>query len=448
MADTEYVIVLGGNFRPLRERFHELGGYYNGLGYVFPKEKEEILRTMVSHIPGSVLVKPSLDGKSFEAMREDSTVSFLRTRLYGVERQLWPFCAERSLPLEELSREEIESSELLEPNKSELLALIDERQKIKSGIDWHEGIEKALSQCPSRDFQLKFLDEYNNVHYLLDDAPEMSSLVNRLNEHKKTVSLIPRGILGMIVSAGGVGKTHILTQLGLVVATGGKWLGEFDVERPGNVFLGLGENSEEDIHRLLRKTSKSLCLSVEECIGAGRRLSVMSFLGTPSSFIHKNRPTDLFQSLLESLKTKEPSDGWSLIILDPISRFAGAFAETDNASATELIALLERLSLGLRGRPTVLFGHHMNKTGIGNLSTDQGASRGSSALTDGVRLQINLDRGERRENEPETVTLRVVKSNFTAIPLPMTLIKDSVGCLRKRPEKRLLEKSCASMPYG
>ena len=178
------------------------------------------------------------------------------------------------------------------------------------------------------------------------------------------------------------------------------------------MFMGLGENSDEDIHRLLRKTSKSLCLSEEECLGAGTRLSVMSFLGVSSSFIHKNRPTDVFQRLLDGLKRKEPSDGWSLIILDPISRFAGASAETDNASATELIALLERLTLELRGRPTVLFGHHMNKTGVGNHSTDQGASRGSSALTDGVRLQINLDRGERRENEPETVTLQSCEVKF------------------------------------
>jgi len=85
----------------------------------------------------------------------------------------------------------------------------------------------------------------------------------------------------------------------------------------------------------------------------------------------------------------------------------------------------------------------MNKTGVGNHSTDQGAARGSSALTDGVRLQMNLDRGERKDNEPETVILRVVKSNFTSISHPMTLIKDSVGFLRKRPEKRMLEKNCA-----
>jgi hypothetical protein len=440
MAETEYLLLVGGFLKPLRQKFLELGGYYNGLGYAFPKDKEEILHEMVSKIPGCVLVKPSLDGESFEAIREDSEISFMRTRLYGVERQLWPFCSEHSMPLEELSRNDIESSDLLEPQKAELLSLFEERQRIKSGIGQHEGSEKILSTGHASDVTITFLDEYNDVHFLIDEAPEMPSLINRTDENAKPVSLIPRGILGMIVSAGGVGKTHILTQLGLVVATGRKWLGEFPVGVPGNVFMGLGENSSEDIHRLLRKTVKSLSLSPEECREAGHRLSVMSFSGRSSSLIDKNRPTHLFRSLLEALKEKEPPDGWSLIILDPISRFAGASAETDNASATELIALLERMPLELRGRPTLLFGHHMNKTGIGNLSTDQAASRGSSAITDGVRLQINLDRGERKEGEPETVTLRVVKSNFTPIPHPMTLIKDSVGCLRKKPARRQLNK--------
>jgi hypothetical protein len=444
MVETEYVILLGRTFKPLREKFRELGGYYNGLGYVFPIEKEGILKEMVSCIPGYILLKGSLSGKSFDALKGANKADFLRAKLHGLEMELREFTAPRSIPLEELVQEDIESSDVPEFQKMGLVELLCEREKVKKGIDWYEGIEKALSVGTTSDVDIKFLSEYKDVHYLLDNAPEMPSLVNRLDCYGKPVSLIPRGILGMIVSAGGVGKTHILTQLGIVVATGGKWLGEFYVERPGNVFMGLGENSEEDIHRLLRKTVNNLCLPVEECMRAGGKLSVMSFLGRSSSFIHKNRPTPLFQSLLETLKKKEPSDGWSLIILDPISRFAGASAETDNASATELIALLERLPLELRGRPTVLFGHHMNKTGIGSSATDQGASRGSSALTDGVRLQINLDRGERRENEPENITLRVVKSNFTAIPPPMSLVKDALGCLRKRPEKRMLGKNWPS----
>ena len=163
MIETEYVIMLGGNFRALRERLHELGGYYNGLGYVFPKEKEEILRTIVFHMPGSVLIKSFLDGKSFEAMREDSTVSFLRIRLYSVEKQLWPFCSDRSVPLEEVSRESIESSDLLEPYKTELLNLFDERQRIKREIGRHEGIETVLSEEVSRDMTITFLSEHTNT---------------------------------------------------------------------------------------------------------------------------------------------------------------------------------------------------------------------------------------------------------------------------------------------
>ena len=185
MAETEYVVVLGGNFKPLRERFHELGGYYNGLGYAFPKEKEGILRQMVSHLPGSVLVKHSLDGKSFEAVRESSAVSFLRTRLYGVEMQLWSFCSERSILLAELSREDIESSDVLEPHKSELLGFFDERKRIQRGIAWHEGIEQTLSAEASREQAVTFLSEHQGVHYLLDDAPEMPSLVERFGENSK-----------------------------------------------------------------------------------------------------------------------------------------------------------------------------------------------------------------------------------------------------------------------
>ncbi len=447
MAQSDYVLLLGGNFKPLHSRFRDLGGYYNGLGYAFPKEREGVLRNIIADMPGATLVKVPLEGDTFESLHETHKIAFLRAKLLGVEMELRSFSTEALIPLDELTPEHIKFSSLLEYQKSDLLGLLDERDKLKRTISWHEGMEKALSSPSSRGVDIKFLSEYKNVRYLLDNAPEMPSLVNRLDENKKLVSLIPRGILGMIVSAGGVGKTHILTQLGVVVAIGGKWLGEFEVEKPGNVFMGLGENSDEDIHRLLRKTSKSLNLSQEECLQAENRLSVMSFLGMSSSFILKNKPTELFQGLLDNLKKKEPVDGWSLIILDPISRFSGASAETDNASATELIALLEKLPLELKGRPTLLFGHHMNKTGISNPFTDQGASRGSSALTDGVRLQINLDRGERKEVDPEIVTMRVVKSNFTAIPAPMILIKDSVGCLRKRPEKRILVKSTSGLSH-
>ena len=161
----------------------------------------------------------------------------------------------------------------------------------------------------------------------------------------------------------------------------------------------------------------------------------MSVTGSDATFIHQGSPTAFFETLLSQLKAKQPDQGWSCIILDPISRFLGADAETDNASATRFISLLERITMELKGNPTVLFGHHMNKSGIGSKNTDQAAARGSSALTDGVRWQANLERVKKEEDvdspsDLNQVVLRTVKSNFTVILPEQRLQKDETGCLR------------------
>ena len=158
----------------------------------------------------------------------------------------------------------------------------------------------------------------------------------------------------------------------------------------------------------------------------------MAFSGINAAFIHQGQPTPFFKALLASLKASEPPEGWSCIILDPISRFIGMDAETDNAAATQFIALLEKMSIDLKGNPTIIFGHHMNKGGVSGLSTDQAAARGSSAITDGVRWQVNLEKNKPDDLNPDAskeVIFRHVKSNFTAI-LPMHILKkDEMGCL-------------------
>ena len=121
-----------------------------------------------------------------------------------------------------------------------------------------------------------------------------------------------------------------------------------------------------------------------------------------------------------------------MIILDPISRFLGPDSENDNIAATFFISLLEKITLELRGKPTLLFGHHMSKQGLNNPETNQTAARGASAITDGARWQTNLEfvitkNGKREQNK---LNLKVVKSNFTAIPeRPHRLKRDKNGFL-------------------
>ena len=159
----------------------------------------------------------------------------------------------------------------------------------------------------------------------------------------------------------------------------------------------------------------------------------MSVMGMDASLIDKNnKPTDFYNDLLKELKDKEPEDGWALIIFDPISRFLGPKAETENEAATQFIALLERMSLELKGEPTILFGHHMNKSGLSGETTDQGSARGASAITDGVRWQANLEKVAEKEGKKKykanEIKLNLVKSNHTKL-LEETLIRDDFGNL-------------------
>jgi len=298
--------------------------------------------------------------------------------------------------------------------------------------------QKTKFEPDSKRINIKFIRDLE-TNFLLEEAPEAPALI-KIMKIGGLQTFLRKGIVGQLVGAGGIGKTHFLTQLALAIATGTKFLDEYYINEKGYVFLGLGENSTDDIHRLLRKMSKKL-FTEEQLKEAGTYLSVMSFTGQQASFMDRNgNPSGFFEDFLATLKTQEPTDGWALIILDPISRFLGADAENDNAAATHFISLLERLTLELKGKPTVLFGHHMSKANLSNTNTDQTAARGSSALTDGVRWQANLDKVTKEDNDEEydqtKISFKVVKSNFTAITDKHILRRDEEGCLHGQPQKQ------------
>lgn len=282
---------------------------------------------------------------------------------------------------------------------------------------------------PIKQFQIRFIGELSE-NALLVDIPEAPRLLGKVSTGAIS-TFLRKGIVGQIVGAGGIGKTHWLAQLALSVAYGGKFLNEYIISEPGYVYLGLGENDDADIHRLLRKITKGLFIdqSVE---GPSNRLAYNSFAGQSSYFMDRNgNETTFYKDFCNELITKEPTQGWSLIILDPISRFLGPNAETDNAAATQFISLLERIILKLHGKPTILFGHHMNKSGIGSADTNQSSARGSSALTDGVRWQANLEKytPDGSTDDNSLIKFKVVKTNFTAYQPAQILKKDRSGCL-------------------
>lgn len=292
-----------------------------------------------------------------------------------------------------------------------------------------ESVEVVKKSNEAEWLSPQFLSD-KKINFCTEEAPLMPALLS-LPHHGDIRLFLPKGIVGMLAGAGGVGKTHLLTQLAVSVASGDPFLRKYSVSNKGNVFIAFGENSEGDTHRLIRKTYKKNYPSTEmqaDKADLCNRLVAYSVSGINASLIDKNNNQTTFcKNLYKWLVDNEPANGWDLIILDPISRFAGPNAEIDNAAATQLIALLEKLSSDLKGHPCVLFGHHMNKSGLNSEETNQSAARGSSGLTDGVRWQANLEAVQ--DGDSSKVTMRVVKTNFTVKPEAEILTRDGFGSL-------------------
>ncbi len=334
-----------------------------------------------------------------------------------------------------VSQETIKNSmELADPSK----IILDSREKLGQ-------IEK--NQKLSNKFPIRFLDQFEN-NFLLINPPKKPMLLEYADVNGIPTGFLPKGIVAMLVGAGGIGKTHLLAQLAIAVASGTSWLETYTTtqhcgtDKRGNVFFGLGENQYDDIHRVLYKASKHLrnttpdLLEKDPLEDASNRIAAFSFCGQQAAFIEEKKPSRYFHEFKMRLIEVSPKGGWDLIILDPVSRLMGADAETDNAAATQFIALLEELTIDLPGNPTILFAHHVSKGAIRGNATNkssegasQADSRGASALTDGVRWQSNFYKKE------TVIAIEMTKSNFTQIIDPIQLERELDGYLKKATQK-------------
>ena len=124
-----------------------------------------------------------------------------------------------------------------------------------------------------------------------------------------------------------------------------------------------------------------------------------------------------------------------LIVIDPCSRFRGG-EENSNEDATRFVEALE--TLAQQTGATVMLAHHANKNSTSNGDVSQGASRGASALTDGLRWQMNMNRptdaqttafGLAKEALGSFVAATVTMTNYSAIPAPVLLERGEDGYL-------------------
>ena len=236
---------------------------------------------------------------------------------------------------------------------------------------------------------------------------------------------LPLGKVGLLVAPGGTGKSQLALQLAVAVATGGTLADWWQVGEKGRVLALFAEEDEEELHRRVWTILRGLPSTPETYqreADLRRNLFIRSMIAsdnlmTKADSVGSVTRTDFAERLCVTVK--ELPD-LKLIIVDPASRSRGGnenFAE----DATRFVEALELIAKTTGA--TVLVLHHANKASSKDSEQSQGAARGSSALTDGVRWQMNLanitdkqadDLGLAEDAKHEYIAAKVTKSNYAA----------------------------------
>jgi RecA-family ATPase len=246
--------------------------------------------------------------------------------------------------------------------------------------------------------------------------------------------VLATGKVGLLGARGGTGKSFALTQLAVAVATCGVWFGAggWKADR-GRVLLVL---AEEDAEEALRRLHASAIGCSEDALNlVARDITVLPLAGRGVALTRE--ATDATGALPETTMANEIREllraavqehhPYSLVVLDPLSRFAGGDVEKDNSAATRFVQVLETFAAVECGGPTVLASHHLRKQGKEEAANLADLIRGASGLVDGVRWAAVLAALKRADGAPQLLRLEVPKTNYAKEPPPLTLCRPENG---------------------
>lgn len=254
--------------------------------------------------------------------------------------------------------------------------------------------------------------------------------------------LLPLEVVGLLAAGGGVGKSFLIQQLGIAVATGRPFLG-LEVGEPGGVLILAAEDERDELHRRLHRIVTRMQddgdLNDGDLELLRERLFIASRVG------ENNRLTDEFERMIvrtgitdQIVALVDELPDVKLIVLDPVSRFRGG-DENANDAATRFVEVVE--SLRSATGATVLLPHHVSKDGLraGAEALSVEMLRGASALVDGVRwaaamATLRKDAAKDYSIDPDDagryVRLDAVKNNYAAPWRGMWLERSRGGVLK------------------
>lgn len=252
--------------------------------------------------------------------------------------------------------------------------------------------------------------------------------------------LVVLGKVAAVVAPGGHSKSQWLLQVAVGVATGLPVAEYWEIGTQGRVLVYFAEDDHDEIHRRTYQIHQHLKLQGNQSHEQQMvdRLRLHSTVGMDTLLTRTGSSGEVERTTIIDRICAEAKliDDLKLIIIDPISRFRGG-EENSNEDATRFVEALE--TIAQRTGATVMVSHHTNK---GSYQADgdpsQGAARGASALTDGLRWQMNLGRpsqkqldsiGISNQHAGRYVTATVTKTNYSAFPEPVILERLDGGYL-------------------
>ena len=203
--------------------------------------------------------------------------------------------------------------------------------------------------------------------------------------------MLPRGIVSMIFSAGGAGKSTLMLYLAIRITlaeTYPRLVFMASAITGGTVVILTAEDPDIILNQRYIGIIRGIAAEISEDTSVVRaivdeKLRIVSTFGQPLSLFglknEKIRPTPSFRHFLSYL---EELRGISLVIIDTKTRFSPGEDEGNVAAAQE-IAFYELIARRINA--TVMLLHHTSKKSRDGSQTGQQAYRGVTALFDHTR---------------------------------------------------------------
>lgn len=201
------------------------------------------------------------------------------------------------------------------------------------------------------------------------------------------------GTVCTFIAPGGMGKTMLTTQLACEMAMGLPLLmGTLDVPRtePKKAVIFLAEESMAIMHHRVRAIAEELMRGNSKLHAAERKQLLLllqdNFLLFPLAG-HPER-VSLEPGVSMSQEVLEVCSGARMVVFDPLRRF-----HSGNENAPEHLSAVVRQAevVAHETGAAVILPHHASQQSIVSGTGDQvTAGRGTTALPDGARAQINL----------------------------------------------------------